>query len=49
MTLRWNTADAGYTILIKGLDENYEIQETITLTASSPVHTDNNQSILENK
>jgi len=35
MTLRWNTADAGYTILIKGLDENYdEIQETITLTAS---------------
>ena len=35
MTLRWNTADAGYTILIRGLDANYdEIQETITLTAS---------------
>jgi hypothetical protein len=44
MTLRWNTADAGYTILIKGLDENYdEIQETITLTASPVTQTTQNQ------
>ena len=40
MTLRWNTADAGYTILIKGLDENFdEIQETITLTATPVTQT----------
>src|SRR6056300_691997 len=40
MTLRWDTADAGYTVLIKGLDENYdEIQETITLTASPVTQT----------
>src|SRR6056300_166207 len=40
MTLRWNTADADYTILIKGLDANYdEIQETITLTASPVTQT----------
>lgn len=32
MTVTSNAADAGYTILIKGLDANYdEIQETITL------------------
>ena len=32
MTLRWNTADEGYVILIKGLDANYdEIQETVAL------------------
>ena len=44
MTLRWNTADAGYTVLIKGLDENYdEIQETITLTASPVTQTTQNQ------
>ena len=44
MTLRWNTADAGYTILIKGLDENYdEIQETITLTATPVTQTTQNQ------
>ena len=46
MTLRWNTADAGYTILIKGLDANYdEIQETITLTASPVTQTTQNQYI----
>ena len=40
MTLRWDTADAGYTILIKGLDANYdEISETITLTASPVTQT----------
>ena len=44
MTLRWNTADAGYTVLIKGLDANYdEIQETITLTASPVTQTTQNQ------
>ena len=44
MTLRWNTADAGYTILIKGLDANYdEIQETITLTAAPVTQTTQNQ------
>ena len=44
MTLRWNTADAGYTILIKGLDANYdEISETITLTASPVTQTTQNQ------
>jgi hypothetical protein len=44
MTLRWNTADAGYTILVKGLDENYdEIQESITLTASPVTQTTTNQ------
>lgn len=44
MTLRWDTADAGYTILIKGLDENYdEIQETITLTASPVTQTTTKQ------
>ena len=44
MTLRWNTADAGYTILISGLDINYEpIQETITLTASPVTQTTVNQ------
>ena len=44
MTLRWNTADAGYTILIKGLDANYdEIQETITLTATPVTQTTQNQ------
>ena len=44
MTLRWNTADAGYTILIKGLDANYdEIQETITLTASPVTQTTQNE------
>ena len=44
MTLRWNTADAGYVILIRGLDENYdEIQETITLTASPVTQTTQNQ------
>ena len=44
MTLRWDTADAGYTILIKGLDANYdEIQETITLTASPVTQTTQNQ------
>jgi len=44
MTLRWNTADAGYTILIKGLDENFdEIQETITLTATPVTQTTQNQ------
>ena len=44
MTLRWNTADAGYTILIKGLDSNYdEIQETITLTATPVTQTTQNQ------
>ena len=44
MTLRWNTADAGYTILIKGLDANYdEIQENITLTASPVTQTTQNQ------
>ena len=44
MTLRWNTADAGYTILIKGLDSNYdEIQETITLTASPVTQTTQNE------
>ena len=44
MTLRWNTADAGYTILIKGLDANYdEIQETITLTSSPVTQTTQNQ------
>jgi hypothetical protein len=44
MTLRWNTADAGYTILIKGLDENYdEIQETITLTTTPVTQTTQNQ------
>src|SRR5210317_1691604 len=43
MTLRWNTADAGYTVLIKGLDANYdEIQETITLTASPVTQTTQN-------
>ena len=32
MTLRWNTADEGYVILVKGLDANYdEIQETVAL------------------
>ena len=44
MTLRWNTADAGYTILIRGLDANFdEIQETITLTASPVTKTTTNQ------
>ena len=44
MTLRWNTADAGYTILIKGLDANYdEISETVTLTASPVTQTTQNQ------
>ena len=44
MTLRWDTADAGYTILIKGLDENYdEIQETVTLTASPVTQTTQNE------
>ena len=44
MTLRWNTADAGYTILIKGLDANYdEISETITLTASPVTQTTTKQ------
>src|SRR6056300_1473554 len=44
MTLRWDTADAGYTILIKGLDENYdEIQETVTLTATPVTQTTQNQ------
>ena len=44
MTLRWNTADAGYTILVKGLDANYdEIQETITLTATPVTQTTQNQ------
>ena len=44
MTLRWDTADAGYTVLIKGLDDNYdEIQETITLTASPVTQTTQNQ------
>ena len=44
MTLRWNTADAGYTILIKGLDANYdEIQETVTLTATPVTQTTQNQ------
>jgi hypothetical protein len=44
MTLRWDTADAGYTVLIKGLDENYDaIQETITLTASPVTQTTQNQ------
>src|SRR5210317_972231 len=44
MTLRWNTADAGYTILIKGLDANYdEIQETITLTATPVTQTTQNE------
>jgi hypothetical protein len=44
MTLRWNTADAGYTILIRGLDANYdEIQETITLTASPVTQTTQNE------
>lgn len=44
MTLRWNTADAGYTILIKGLDANFDqIQETITLTASPVTKTTVNQ------
>jgi hypothetical protein len=44
MTLRWDTADAGYTILIKGLDENFdEIQETITLTATPVTQTTQNQ------
>src|SRR5210317_81437 len=44
MTLRWDTADAGYTILIKGLDANYdEIQETITLTATPVTQTTQNQ------
>src|SRR6056300_80810 len=44
MTLRWNTSDAGYTILIKGLDANYdEIQETITLTATPVTQTTQNQ------
>jgi len=44
MTLRWNTADAGYTILIKGLDENFdEIQETIELTATPVTQTTQNQ------
>jgi len=46
MTLRWNTADAGYTILIRGLDANYdEIQETITLTATPVTQTTQNQYI----
>jgi hypothetical protein len=46
MTLRWNTADAGYTILIKGLDANFDqIQETITLTASPVTTTTQNQYI----
>jgi len=44
MTLRWDTADAGYTILIKGLDANYdEIQETVTLTASPVTQTTQNE------
>ena len=44
MTLRWNTADAGYTILIRGLDANYdEISETITLTASPVTQTTTKQ------
>lgn len=44
MTLRWNTADAGFTVLIKGLDANYnEIQETVTLTASPVTKTTTNQ------
>jgi hypothetical protein len=44
MTLRWNTADAGYTILISGLDINYEpVQETILLTASPVTQTTVNQ------
>jgi len=44
MTLRWDTADAGYTVLIKGLDANYdEIQETITLTATPVTQTTQNQ------
>ena len=44
MTLRWNGADAGYTIIIKGLDANYdEISETITLTASPVTQTTQNQ------
>ena len=44
MTLRWDTADAGYTILIKGLDANYdEISETITLTASPVTQTTTKQ------
>lgn len=46
MTLRWNTADAGYTILIKGLDANFdEISETITLTASPVTKTTTKQYI----
>src|SRR5210317_1829215 len=44
MTLRWDTADAGYTILIKGLDENFdEIQEIVTLTATPVTQTTQNQ------
>ena len=44
MTLRWNTADAGYTILISGLDANYDqISETITLTASPVTQTTTKQ------
>ena len=44
MTLRWNTADAGYTILIRGLDANFdEIQETITLTATPVTQTTQNE------
>jgi hypothetical protein len=44
MTLRWDTADADYTVLIKGLDANYdEIQETITLTATPVTQTTQNQ------
>ena len=44
MTLRWNTADARYTVLIKALDANYdEIQETITLTATPLTQTTQHQ------
>ena len=42
MTVTSNAADAGYTILIKGLDANYdEIQETITLDATGTATTQN--------
>jgi hypothetical protein len=42
MTVTSNAADAGYTILIKGLDINYdEIQETITLDATGTATTAN--------
>jgi hypothetical protein len=42
MTVTSNAADADYTILIKGLDENYdEIQESITLDATGTATTIN--------